>query len=287
MVIHTGDIVDTEGNQSQWANANHSMSLLLDADIPYCWNAGNHDYNATCWIGNQYAAFNPALLAGKSYWIGDEFNGQNTAIHVNASGWDLLVVNLQNLANESALNWANSIIDAYPYSHVIVATHAFLNSQGKYTYALSGQNDSWANDLNDTVLQNHPSVFLTLSGHFNTNNGRQNRVGDRTDLMFNRQDQDGSLGGATLRILTFDTADGVIDVKTFVLYANTFLTDTNDQFAVNTPFYNTYAQGASKPTPTPKPTPEFSFAAISVFLAASTATLLAYRGYFRKPKSIE
>lgn len=53
MVIHTGDLVDTEGNQTQWEAANHSMSLLLDAGIPYCWNAGNHDFNETCWIGNQ------------------------------------------------------------------------------------------------------------------------------------------------------------------------------------------------------------------------------------------
>ena len=28
MVIHTGDIVDTEGNRTQWQNANQSMSIL-------------------------------------------------------------------------------------------------------------------------------------------------------------------------------------------------------------------------------------------------------------------
>ncbi len=60
MVVHTGDLVEDEGNTSNWDNANRSMSILLDAGIPYCWNAGNHDYNATCWIGNQYTAFNPA-----------------------------------------------------------------------------------------------------------------------------------------------------------------------------------------------------------------------------------
>jgi hypothetical protein len=35
MVIHTGDIVDTEGNTTQWECANRSMSILWDAGIPY------------------------------------------------------------------------------------------------------------------------------------------------------------------------------------------------------------------------------------------------------------
>ena len=62
MVIHTGDIVDTEGNRTQWLNANQSMSILLNNGIPYCWDAGNHDYNSTCWIGYQFGAFNPQIM---------------------------------------------------------------------------------------------------------------------------------------------------------------------------------------------------------------------------------
>jgi hypothetical protein len=295
MVIHTGDLVDTESNKTQWEAANHSMSLLLDAGIPYCWNAGNHDFNETCWIGNQYAAFDPAALAQQPHWVGDEFNGQNTAVEISVSGWDLLVLNLQNLANSTALDWANSVLNAHPDSHAIVATHAFLNNLGKYTYRLSGQDDSWASSINTTVLQTHPNVFLTLSAHFNTNTGRQNRVGDRVDLMFDRQDQDSGLGAATLRILTFDTVDNVIDAKTFVLYANTFLTDTNDQFTIDTSFYNVYAQGTPESTSTPEqtleptPTPEFPVFAVSVlvFLVASTTVLLFCRGFLWKRKSID
>ena len=257
MVIHTGDIVDTEGNQTQWANANRSMSILLDAGIPYSWNAGNHDFNETCWIGNRYAAFNSTFLAEKSYWVDDEFDGQNTAIQVNVSGWKLLVVNLENLANNTALNWANSVLDSHPDSNAIVATHAYLNDQGKYTYQKSGQDDSWAREFNATVLETHSNVFLTLNGHFNTNTGRRTQVGGRNELMFDRQDEDGSLGGATLRILTFDRADSVIDVKTFVLYANSFLRDSSDQFTLGTSFHNDSAQ-----------VPEFSVEVILLLFVA-------------------
>ena len=76
MVVHTGDIVDNiNGTPAisdpvQWSRANTSMSLLLNAGIPYCWDAGNHDQipwndaNGT-WIGSSYAAFNATNMHAK------------------------------------------------------------------------------------------------------------------------------------------------------------------------------------------------------------------------------
>jgi len=243
MVIHTGDLVDTEGNQTQWANANNSMSILLNAGIPYCWNAGNHDYDATCWIGNQYTAFNASELATQPYWV-DSFNeGQNTAVEFNAAGMNWLVVNLEFSAPESALTWANSLLDTRPDTHAIVAAHFYLNRTGGY--------ESWATNLRNTVLDVHPSVFLTLSGHVYplAHSGLRVQAGDRDELVFNRQDKDGELGAASLRILTFDVADGVLDVKTFVLYANSFLNDANNQFALDTTFHNDASQMLSPDVP--------------------------------------
>ncbi len=46
------------------------------------------------------------------------------------------------------------------------------------------------------------------------------------------------MGAASLRILTFDLKEGLIDVKTFVIYANNFLADSNNQFTLETDFYN-------------------------------------------------
>jgi hypothetical protein len=100
MVIHTGDIVNQEGNITQWTNANYSMSLLAADAIPYCWNAGNHDYNATCWIGNQYEAFNPQTFQSKPYWLSSFEDGKNTAVCFNASGYQWLIVNLAFFAND-------------------------------------------------------------------------------------------------------------------------------------------------------------------------------------------
>jgi hypothetical protein len=259
MVVHTGDLVDTESNQTQWSNANTAMSVLLNAGIPYTWDAGNHDYNATCWIGNQYAAFDPSVMAQKSYWVGDASSGKSTAVHLEVDGEDFLVVNLAFQADDAALSWANNLLDSYPQSHAIVATHFYLNRTGGY--------EDWASNFRRSVLATHSNVFLTLSAHVysSTFKGIRTQVGDRYELVFNRQDKDSEMGAASLRILTFNLAAGTIDVKTFYIYSNMFLTDENNQFTLNTMFRNDLA--ASENTEIP----ELSATAI----LALAATLMA------------
>jgi len=57
IVVHTGDIVNTASDLDQWENANHSMGMLLDNGIPYCWDAGNHD-DQSAWNGLNFKALN-------------------------------------------------------------------------------------------------------------------------------------------------------------------------------------------------------------------------------------
>lgn len=237
MVVHTGDIVDDEFDEEYWANADNAMSILLENDVPYCWNAGNHDHNTTYWIGHQYTAFDPATMASKPYWIGDKFEGQNTAVKFSAGGKDFLVVNVAYQANETAIAWCNDVLDAYPNASAIVGTHMYLNKLGEYS--AKGKDDAnWATDFKRTVLDTHANVFLTLSAHYYPTSGVRTQVGGRHELMFNRQVDDSEMGAASLRILTFDINEKTIDVKTFVIYANTFLVDENNQFTLQTEFYN-------------------------------------------------
>jgi hypothetical protein len=272
MVVHTGDLVDTEGNLTQWANANDSMSVLLDAGMPYCWDAGNHDYNATCWIGNQFEAFNTSVMQQKPYWVADNVDGQNTAVHFSVSGWDCLIVNIEYNASDEVLTWANNILDAYPNSHAIVAAHFYVNRTGGY--------ESWAANFQSKVLETHPNVFLTLSAHVYplAYSGLRTQVGDRYELVFNRQDKDNELGAASLRILTFDVADGVVDVKTHVLYANDFLEDSNNKFTLDTTFHNDAAQNVPE-LPT-------GVSLVLVVLFASIVVVCVYKSRLRKVASV-
>jgi hypothetical protein len=259
MVVHTGDIVNEEGNRTQWISANQSMSILLANDIPYCWDAGNHDYNATCWIGSQFFAFNPRVMQGKSYWVSDEFDGMNTAVRLNVAGWDWLIINLAYYANDSVLAWANNLLDSNPQSHVIMATHAYIDDRCRY--------GSWAINFKNTVLETHANVFITLSGHYYPTSGNRTRVGDRDELLFNQQDAYEQMGAASARILTFDTAEGTVNVQTYSLYANQFLQDPNNNFTLKTTFRNDLAG---------KNGPDFLIAAVLIVILFFSILSLIY-----------
>ena len=239
MVVHTGDLVNSEGNRTQWLNANQSMGILLDAGVPYCWAAGNHDFNRTFWMGNQYAAFDPRVPASKSYWVSTEFDGMNNAVLFNVSGWECLIVDIAYDANDTVLAWANSVLDAYPQAHAIIATHAYIDKQCRY--------DDWATNFKNTVLDAHANVFLTLSGHYYPTQGNRTRVGGRDELLFNQQDAYGKLGAACARILTFDTAKGTVEVQTFSLYTDQFAADSNNSFTLDTAFRNDAIDSESFP----------------------------------------
>jgi len=233
MVVHTGDLVNQEGNRTQWASANQSMSILLANGVPYCWNAGNHDYNATCWIGNQFSAFNPQMMQAKPYWVSDAFDGMNTAVRFDVAGWDCLIVNIAYNANDTVLAWANNLLDSNPQSHVIVAMHAYINRYCQY--------DSWATNFKNSVLDIHTNVFLTLSGHYYPTSGNRTCVGNRDELLFNQQDTYEQTGAASARILTFDIATGTVTVQTYVLNASQFLQDPDNNFTLETDFRNDLA----------------------------------------------
>jgi hypothetical protein len=255
MVVHTGDLVNSEENQTQWAVADQAMGTLLADGVPYCWCAGNHDFNSTCWIGNQFNSFNPQTLQTKPYLVSEDFDDMNTAVHFNVSGWDCLIVNIAFHGNDTVLAWTTSILDAYPQSHAIVATHAYLDDKGNY--------DSWAVNLKNKVLDTHPNVFLTLSAHYHPASSKTMKVGDRYEMFFNRQDLDGEMGADSARILTFDTVKGTINVQTFVVYSNQFLQDENNNFTLKTGFRNGSV-------------PEFPFIGVFVFVVGVSFFALVF-----------
>jgi hypothetical protein len=80
-------------------------------------------------------------------------------------------------------------------------------------------------------------VFLTLNGHFQDGN-RTNRTftDNRHELFFNYQHTGGE-GDATLRILTFSKEEDAIFVNTVNTVTNQFLTDPENCFTLDIPFF--------------------------------------------------
>ena len=268
LVIHTGDVVQTGAHQVEWQNANDAMTVLSDHRIPYTWCAGNHDDLSggdptSGWMGNQWApAFDPSTVqtmvnaTGYANWVGDFHDGMNTALSFTANGLDFLVISLEWNAGINSIAWAQSILDdpAFAGHHVIIAPHAYIDAWGDteappWSEILAG----FTSNLK-FLMDQHPNVFLTLNGHYATDQGFNTAMSEyRNSLMFDRQDcrderdsltgrgADDSdsrtpdtekVGGATVTILTFETAANKVNVSTYDAFAGRWRDSHNEQYTV-------------------------------------------------------
>jgi 3',5'-cyclic AMP phosphodiesterase CpdA len=235
MVVHTGDLVDNETSPSQWEVANASISKLIQAGIPYCWAAGNHDQipennpNGTCWASNYYA-FNAANMRSKPYWVSDLYGSKNTAVKVEYGGVQFLIVDIEYLGNSSVLAWAKNLFDNYPNANVIAATHSYLNNTLGYGSSDLDEN-AWIDNFK-TLINSYPRASLILSGHDPFGSGSNNtRIGLREEIYYDRQAQNSFKGAASVRIYTFNTVSMTVNVRTYAVDTQQWLTDLANQFS--------------------------------------------------------
>ena len=280
MVIHTGDIVDNIGvnaqpqlataDPAQWSVANQAMLTLQTANIPYCWDAGNHDqipWNSPTgtWSGSSYAAFDLATMRAKPYWVSDNNDGKNTATMFNYNGYKFLIINLEYLANDATINWMKDLLDSHRDWNVIIAAHNYLNYQGKYGVSVGTLNDvSWCNSLK-TILDGYPNVFLTLNGHDPLGTAYQKMSGNREEIYFNRGNIGAGQSAASVRIYTFNLETMQVQTTTWSIYANGFLTNagtsTANQFSFNANLKLPLAVNATQSTSNAQYTSTVSFTA--------------------------
>jgi hypothetical protein len=269
MVVHTGDIV--QGNSSteltsmngklqtmeatEWSNANAAMSVLMSANIPYTWDAGNHDgYDATKGYESDnpldngwYPAVNPPLYPAFSQslsWLVSSYdNGMSTAVTFSApnpsggSPIDFLIINIAYAGGESYANtikWVNTLLNEYPTYDVIIATHAYVDpTYGNCAPTATNSSPCDGNVSSNTLLSflseldgianSNSNVFLTLNGHFDESPYRyetQSPVNGHLQLMFDRQElgpcgHDCATGAASVTTLTFDLTNKALYVNTF------------------------------------------------------------------------
>lgn len=250
MVVYTGDFVDAfvtnpppppmvMYNASQlaqeWAVANAAMSKLLDANIPYCWDAGNHDQ--TPWgnpdglsVLSGYMALNASYMRSKPYWVSDIFDSKNTAAKFTFNNYLFMIINLEYRANNSVISWMRALLDENPAANVIVATHGYLNAKAGYgsTNPLIGDSEiTWAQAFKET-LDSYPNIFLALCGHISGAN--TTRVGNRQEILFCPQDVNNQLGSASVRIYSFNPTSKTVNASTYSVDTKTWRTDASNQF---------------------------------------------------------
>jgi Carboxypeptidase regulatory-like domain/Calcineurin-like phosphoesterase/Bacterial Ig domain len=250
-VIGEGDVVNIAEQQSQWQNADASISLLDNADIPYVLTLGNHDYGNEDPPARDTSAFNsyfgPARYAPYSWYMGGYPSGTNDNFYAEftVNGKQYLILALEFIPRDAALVWAKSVLDANPDKEIIVVTHAFMytdstrSDQCSNTYgdaSLSPSGNNQGEDVWQKLLINYPNLSLVLNGHFLGNNAsRRADLGLHQNLVneiFANYQNLANGGEGWMRIMTFRPALNRIDVTTYSPYLNQYKTDSNNQFSI-------------------------------------------------------
>lgn len=239
-----GDIVqngDNGGNDIEWKRADTAISILenpqttgLPDGLPYIMNVGNHDQTpggsatGTTTFYNQYFGLN--RYKNRSYFGGAYKNSTDNLFQLfSYDRIDFLAISLEYDANAdpAVLNWADSLVKAYPNRKVIVVSHWIINSDA--TFGAQGQ-------AIYNKLKTNPNLWLMLCGHVNPN-GEARRTDVYNGIPVNTllsDYQDRAHGGdGWLRILKVSPENNTIDVKTYSTTLNQFETDANSQFILN------------------------------------------------------
>jgi calcineurin-like phosphoesterase family protein len=246
VVLEVGDSVNNAKTLTEWQNANHSISLLDQASVPYAIAIGNHDYdtlprtNRQATYFNQY--FGPSRYSGKPYYGPSSFpSGGNENFYETFTwgGKPYLILVLEFVPRSSAVAWAKSVLSANADKEVIVVTHSYLFSDSTTvdqcdTADMVGD-DNGAMLWSDLISQ-YPNVSVVVSGHItNKFTARRSYVGVNGNFVHqifaNWQDWT-SGGNGYLRIMQFSLSTNTIQVKTYSPYLNSYLTDATNQFTV-------------------------------------------------------
>ncbi|MBK7969473.1 MAG: T9SS type A sorting domain-containing protein [Bacteroidetes bacterium] len=224
------------GNDIEWRRADTAFSYLenpittgLPEGIPYSICVGNHDQtgmgnpNGNTTFFNQF--FGYARFGSRSYYGG--YYGLNYDNHFtlfSASGYDFIEINLEydQVANPLVLNWADSILKAYPSRRAIVTSHHFLNPDN--TFGPQGQ-------ATFDHLNNNPNLFLMLCGHMPGEGKRTDTInGNIIHTILSDYQSRPTGGSGWIKVLEFKPAINKIAVETYSPLLDMFETDGDSKY---------------------------------------------------------
>jgi hypothetical protein len=170
-VVCLGDIVQNAHVEDEWLRA-HEAARILDGVVPYSSVPGNHDLvmkdkviTRDSTLYNKY--FGVSRFA-KEPWYGGHMgtSNDNNYCTFRAAGMDFLVLSLEFAPRDEALDWAADMCRQHPDHQVIVATHSYLNLQGRTTG--QAKVDSTANSgeqMWSKLVSKQPNIFMVACGH--------------------------------------------------------------------------------------------------------------------------
>jgi hypothetical protein len=246
-VLGEGDIVNVADQPAQWQNADAAIKLLDNAKIPYVLPLGNHDYDGFNPPARGTTAFNtyfgPSRYAQYSWYKGGFPSGTNDNFYAvfTVNGKQYLILALEFVPRDEALEWAKTVLDANPDKEIIVVSHSFLFTDStRADQCNNNDNNGAGNNQGEAVWQNllinYPNLSLVLNGHFTGSTAsRRADLGLQQNLvneMFADYQSLSNGGDGWMRILTFRPSLNRIDIVTYSPYLNQYKTDSNNQFSI-------------------------------------------------------
>jgi hypothetical protein len=267
-VLQEGDITDSNDNDAdwriEWQNAKDSMNILNGADgdvndvdgVPYAISPGSHDILTSAGRDDTY--FNNFFPISKFKNFSDNFDSgklDNASYAFRAGNKDWLILTLEVFPRDEVLAWANNVVARFPNHIVIVLTHSYLYSDGEFQ-GTTGKGHNWTKfdyqiDLTNSndgigiwqkLVQGNKNIKFVFNGHIlgsqttgaaeykiNTRDGGISKV---YQMLANYQDLPEG-GSGYLRLLTFNTKNGTVEVKTYSPYKDRYLTDEKNQFTLS------------------------------------------------------
>jgi len=249
-VSHMGDIVQNgDAVPAEWVVADESLkrienpaTTLRAHGIPWGAAPGNHDQTSIGNAGGANVYFNQTFgtnrFAGRRYWGASQSLTNNNYYQLfSASGLDFVIIHLEYDARaktnyQAILDWADSVMKAFPNRRAIVTSHWIVNPGNPASFSTQGQNIY--DDLKD-----NPNFFMMLCGHVAGEGQRSDTFQGRTVYSI-LQDYQGRTNGGDgwLRYFTFSPANNTINAKTYRVSnpinsaAGTFETDADSQFTL-------------------------------------------------------
>jgi len=237
-VSHLGDVVTRGFRTWQMENADTAMDTI-DGLVPYSVAIGNHDYEAynNELTSHQTSAnfvqwFGAARYADKTWYGGSSLDQRSHFQIFTAGGRTFLHINLEWEPYDSAIAWAQGVINAHRQLPVILTTHSYLTTAGRSTSLMSTNGGNTGEQIFQKLVRPNPQIFMVLCGHaggeyhqVSYNDAGQPVMEIMADYT-SRGDGDG-----WLQIINFDPAANRVSVQTYSPWLNQWETDANSQFS--------------------------------------------------------
>ena len=170
-MVHTGDIVDDSPDYgasavAEWELATKAFEILDEGEVPYGVCAGNHDVGTTTIDYSLYEKHFGVERYNDNLYYGGSLN--NNECHydlITVGQYDFIVLYLGFgiEVTDQTVSWANKVLQTYSHRNAIVATHGYLEADGRHDEKVN------AEEIYQKIVVPNDNVKFVFCGHTDGN----------------------------------------------------------------------------------------------------------------------